>query len=97
MYVSANLEMIRAQIASCETYIEDLKEEVRNIESIVSVMNSAWQGADYDQFKEKMVSFINEIKCFIDQLQSYKSYATGYVDTYELLENVYNDKNILLN
>ena len=79
-----------------------IKESASAIDKIVSelmettnVLGNAWQGSDYEFFKQKITQeYQNNLTEFTQRLKEYAVYLENASNAYQKLEDVFKDKEI---
>lgn len=81
----------RSIVESSNTLIKD----VSKLESIISDINTAWDGADELKYVNSMKDkYIKEITEFSKMVQKYGEYLQNVPGAYDLLDETFSNKNI---
>ncbi len=98
--------MIFVEVYVCKSKMKkasfQIKESASAIDKIVSelmettnVLGNAWQGSDYEFFKQKITQeYQNNLTEFTQRLKEYAVYLENASNAYQKLEDVFKDKEI---
>ena len=94
MIVQVNAQNLKNEVNKCTDNLNDFRTNRQNIEKTVSEIAHIWKEEEYENFKSKLDIFLDELKEFEDQIDSYNNFVKGYVAIEEALDSDYGSKKI---
>ena len=96
MIVFENASTIKNEANKCVEYVNDFKDNRKKIEELIEEIGHIWKEKEYENFCTKMNEFVDELKQFESQIDSYNNFANGYVLTEQILDTQYQNKKIII-
>lgn len=89
-----------AEYMQLSNYGKSLNEKAKELSEIYNDMygvvqgmrEASWSGKDYSEFFNNYISYLNELKKVIEEIQSFGNFALGKIKQYDSAESTYNSK-----
>ena len=95
MYVDINCDKLADNSSDIKnSYLLDYDFYVKKIEETVENMGTAWKGADYDNFYNKMTEVIVSLNALRKYINSCNDFIEKYVNIVEKLDVKYQNRKI---
>ena len=77
------------------TAVEDIRSQIRTMESLADKLNSVWQSDDGKKCSETLkTQYIAQLKKLADSLEAYGTFLQKVEQVYTALDNSFSNKNI---
>lgn len=77
------------------TAVEDIRSQIRSMESLVDKLSTVWQSEDGKKCSETLkTQYITQLKSMADNLEKYGKFLQKVEQVYTALDESFNNKNI---
>ena len=96
MKVSVSTSILKSKNSIIKSSLDEFDTDIKNLSNMVNEMSINWNGSDYTQFKDKILSLVDELNSLKTSIKSYSGYIDCYVEAEEKLDDGYASTKISL-
>lgn len=96
MYVNINKDKLKKETSNIYGNLHENVQGIINVKNTVNSINAIWKGEEYNQFSNKMTSFLDDLNKFEESLETCMTFINNYLDAHEKLDSHYSNKKITI-